>query len=49
MISEAKGYMFFTAWLIAIPGLARCSSWFFAINLLGDGVRDITAPEERNG
>ena len=46
MISEAKGLMFFDGWLIAVPGTAL----FFlilAINLLGDGIRDITAPENR--
>ncbi len=46
MISEAKGLMFFDGWLIAIPGTAL----FFlilAINLLGDGIRDVTAPENK--
>ncbi len=46
MISEAKGYMFFSPWLITIPGLALFSL-VLAINLLGDGVRDVTAPEGR--
>lgn len=47
MISDAKGLMFFDGWLIAIPGTAL----FFlilAINLLGDGLRDVTVPENRN-
>jgi peptide/nickel transport system permease protein len=47
MISEAKSYMFFSAWLIAIPG-AALFALVLAINLLGDGVRDVTAPEGRN-
>ena len=46
MISEAKGYMFFSPWLISIPGLALFAL-VLAINLLGDGVRDVTAPEGR--
>ena len=46
MISEAKGYMFFSPWLITIPGMALFSL-VLAINLLGDGVRDVTAPEGR--
>ncbi len=47
MISEAKSYMFFSAWLIAIPGAALLAL-VLAINLLGDGIRDVTAPEGRN-
>ncbi len=47
MISEAKGYMFFSPWLISIPGLALFAL-VLAINLLGDGVRDVTAPEGRS-
>ncbi len=46
MISEAKAYMFFSFWLIAIPGTALAFV-VFAINLLGDGLRDVTAPENR--
>ena len=47
MISEAKGLMFFDGWLIAIPGTALFLL-ILAINLLGDGIRDVTAPENRN-
>jgi len=47
MISEAKGLMFFDGWLIAIPGSALFML-VLAINLLGDGMRDVTAPENRN-
>ncbi|MDX1431275.1 MAG: ABC transporter permease [Gammaproteobacteria bacterium] len=47
MISEAKGMMFFDPWLIGIPGTALFAL-VLAINLLGDGLRDVTAPENRN-
>lgn len=46
MISEAKAYMFFSFWLIAIPGCAL-ALLIFAINLAGDGLRDLLAPEGR--
>ncbi len=46
MISEAKGYMFFDPWLIGIPGTALFAL-VMAINLMGDGVRDVSAPEGR--
>lgn len=47
MISEAKGMIFFDPWLITIPGLALFAM-VLSINLLGDGIRDVTAPENRN-
>ena len=47
MISEGKGSMIFKPWVIAIPGTALFIL-ILAINLLGDGVRDVTAPESRN-
>ena len=47
MVSEAKGMMFFDSWLIAIPG-AALFALVLSINLLGDGIRDVTAPENRN-
>ena len=47
MISEARGLIFFEPWLIMIPG-AALFSLVLAINLLGDGIRDVTAPEGRN-
>src|SRR5690606_6870173 len=47
MIAEAKQYMFFSAWLINIPGLSLLAL-VLAINLLGDGIRDIAAPEQRS-
>lgn len=46
MISEAKAYMFFSFWLIAIPGTAL-ALLVLSINLVGDGLRDVTAPEGR--
>lgn len=39
MIAEAKDYMFFTPWVIAVPGIALCVL-AFGINLFGDGLRD---------
>ena len=47
MISEARGMIFFEAWLIMIPGIALFSL-ILSINLLGDGIRDVTAPEGRS-
>ncbi|MEM7425552.1 MAG: ABC transporter permease [Pseudomonadota bacterium] len=47
MVAEAKGMMFFDSWLIAIPG-AALFALVLSINLLGDGLRDVTAPENRN-
>ncbi|HEX2724195.1 MAG TPA: ABC transporter permease, partial [Beijerinckiaceae bacterium] len=46
MIAEAKAYMFFSFWLIAIPGTAL-AMLVFAINLAGDGLRDALSPEGR--
>jgi peptide/nickel transport system permease protein len=46
MVSEAKGLMFFDPWLITIPGIALFLL-VLAINMLGDGLRDVTAPENR--
>ncbi len=46
MVSEAKGMMFFEPWLIGIPG-AALFALVLAINLLGDGLRDVSAPESR--
>lgn len=44
MISEAKSYMFFSFWLIAIPGSAL-ALLIFSINLAGDGLRDYLSPK----
>ncbi len=40
MISEAKDYMFFSPWVIMIPGVALFVL-VLGINLLGDGLRDL--------
>lgn len=47
MIAEGKAYMFFQPWVIAIPG-AALFMLVLAINLLGDGLRDISAPGGRD-
>ncbi|KMO37632.1 peptide ABC transporter permease [Methylobacterium tarhaniae] len=47
MIAEGKQYMLFQPWVITIPGVALLML-VLGINLLGDGVRDITAPEGRH-
>lgn len=46
MISEAKAYMFFSFWLIAIPGSAL-ALLIFAINLTGDGLHQLLTPEDK--
>lgn len=46
MISEAKAYMFFSFWLIAIPGTAL-ALLILAINLAGDGLHQWFTPQER--
>jgi len=46
MIAEGKQYMFFSPWVIGIPATALVFL-VLAINLLGDGLRDVTAPENR--
>jgi peptide/nickel transport system permease protein len=47
MIADGKLYMFFSPWVITIPGVALFML-VLAINLLGDGLRDLTAPENRS-
>lgn len=46
MISEGKEMMLFQPWLITIPGVALFLL-VLAINLMGDGLRDVTAPEAK--
>ena len=46
MLAEAKEDIFFSPWMITIPGLALFLL-VLAINLLGDGIRDVTAPKGR--
>jgi peptide/nickel transport system permease protein len=38
--------MFFSFWLIAIPGTAL-AILVLAINMVGDGIRDVAAPAGR--
>lgn len=47
MVSEGKDFLFFEPWLITIPGVALFLL-VLSINLAGDGVRDVTAPESRS-
>ncbi len=47
MINEGKDYMFFKPYLISISGIALFCL-VLSINLVGDGIRDVTAPENRN-
>src|SRR6202048_1615435 len=44
MIAEAKDYMFFSPWVIMIPGIALFVL-VMGINLLGDGLRDLLGTE----
>lgn len=46
MVAEAKAQLLFRPWMIAVPGVALVLL-IFAINLVGDAVRDVTAPEGR--
>lgn len=46
MLAEAKEEIFFNAWMITLPGVALFLL-LLSINLLGDGIRDVTAPEGR--
>jgi peptide/nickel transport system permease protein len=47
LIAEGRNFMFFKPYLVTIPGLALLVL-AIAINMMGDGIRDITAPEGRN-
>ena len=47
MISEGKGERLFKPWMIALPGGALFAM-VLAVNMLGDGIRDVTSPENRN-
>lgn len=47
LVAEGKDFMFYKPYLVTMPGLCI----FFltiAINMMGDGIRDITSPEGRN-
>jgi peptide/nickel transport system permease protein len=47
MMAEGKSFILFDPWLITIPGVLLFAL-VLAINLVGDGIRDVTAPEGRN-
>jgi peptide/nickel transport system permease protein len=47
MIAEAKTFMFFAFWMIAIPG-GMLAALVLGINMTGDGLRDVFAPEGRS-
>ncbi len=47
MVSEGKNMMLFEPWLVLIPGVVLFVL-VLAINLMGDGLRDVTAPENRS-
>ncbi|NUA44790.1 putative D,D-dipeptide transport system permease protein DdpC [Dickeya solani] len=47
MVAEGKAYMFFQPWVIVIPGVVL-ALLVLSINLVGDGLRDITALDGRN-
>jgi len=44
MIAEGREHLLFRPWIVAIPGCA-IALFVLAINLLGDGLRDLVAPE----
>jgi peptide/nickel transport system permease protein len=46
MVSEGKEFMLFSPWVITIPGVVLFLL-VLSVNLMGDGIRDITAPEGR--
>jgi peptide/nickel transport system permease protein len=46
MVAESKGMVFFDARLIALPGAAIAIT-VLAVNLIGDGLRDVLSPEGR--
>lgn len=47
MLAEGKSFILFDPWLITIPGVLLFSL-VLAINLVGDGLRDVMAPDSRN-
>jgi peptide/nickel transport system permease protein len=44
MIAEGKDYMFFSPWVILVPGITLFVL-VLGINLLGDGFRDLLRAE----
>ena len=47
MIAEGRQYLLFEPWVIVIPGIAL-SILVLSVNMLGDGIRDLAAPENRS-
>jgi len=47
MVSEGKNMMLFEPWLVMIPGTVLFVL-VLGINLMGDGLRDVAAPENRS-
>jgi len=47
MIAEGRSAIFFQPWLIVLPGIALFLL-VISTNLIGDGIRDVTAPEGRH-
>lgn len=47
MLAEARQEIFFAPWMITLPGVALFIL-LISINLLGDGIRDLTAPGGRS-
>ncbi|MDP6172618.1 MAG: ABC transporter permease [Rhodospirillales bacterium] len=47
MVAEGRSSMFFQPFLVTIPGIAILVL-VISINMMGDGIRDITSPEGRN-
>lgn len=47
MIAEGKEFLLFDPWVITIPGIAL-TLLVLAVNMLGDGMRDVSAPENRS-
>lgn len=47
MIAEGREMLLFESWLITIPGVCLFVL-ILAINIFGDGLRDVTTPEGRN-
>jgi peptide/nickel transport system permease protein len=47
MIAEGREHLLFEPWVIVIPGIAL-SLLVLSVNMVGDGIRDIAAPENRN-
>jgi peptide/nickel transport system permease protein len=44
MVAEGKAYMLFQPWVIVLPGIALVTL-ILSINLVGDGIRDLTAAD----